>query len=65
MNSDRIAGKWKQLKGRLKSEWSKLTDDDLGQLEGHRDYVIGKVQERYGIAKDEAEAQVKKFEASL
>jgi uncharacterized protein YjbJ (UPF0337 family) len=65
MNSDRIAGKWKQIKGRLKSEWAKLTDDDLAQMEGHRDYVIGKVQERYGIARDEAEAQVKKFEASL
>ncbi len=65
MNSDRIEGKWKQIKGRLKTEWAKLTDDDLAQLEGHRDYLIGKVQERYGIQKDVAEAQVKKFEESL
>jgi len=65
MNSDRIEGKRKQIKGRLKTEWAKLTDDDLAQLEGHRDYLIGKVQERYGIQKDAAEAQVKKFEESL
>ncbi len=65
MNSDRIAGNWKQIKGRMQSEWAKLTDDDLGQLEGHREYLAGKVQERYGIAKDQAEAQVKKFEESL
>lgn len=65
MNSDRIEGNWKQIKGRIKTQWGKLTDDDLQAAEGHRDYLAGKVQERYGIAKDEAEEQVKKFEESL
>ncbi|ODU46278.1 CsbD family protein [uncultured Aquimonas sp.] len=65
MNSDRIKGKWKQLTGRMKSEWGRLTDDDLAYVEGHRDYLVGKVQERYGIARDKAEEQVKRFESSL
>lgn len=65
MNADRIQGKWKQITGRMKSEWGKLTDDDLTYIEGHRDYLVGKVQERYGIARDQAEAQVKRFEDAL
>ena len=65
MNTDRIKGKWKQLTGRMKSEWGRLTDDDLVYVEGHRDYLVGKVQERYGIARDKAEEQVKRFESSL
>ncbi len=65
MNTDRIKGKWKQLTGRMKSEWGRLTDDDLAYVEGHRDYLVGKVQERYGIARDKAEEQVKRFESSL
>jgi uncharacterized protein YjbJ (UPF0337 family) len=65
MNDDRIKGQWKQMKGRFKSEWGKLTDDDLDVAEGHRDYLVGKVQERYGIARDEAEEQVKRFEAKM
>lgn len=65
MNTDRIKGKWKQLAGRMKSEWGRLTDDDLAYVEGHRDYLVGKVQERYGIARDKAEEQVKRFESSL
>ncbi|MHB8569375.1 MAG: CsbD family protein [Metallibacterium sp.] len=47
------------------TQWSKLTDDDLGQKDGHREYLVGKVQERYGIAKDMADAQVAAFERSL
>lgn len=65
MNADRIKGKWKQITGRMKSEWGRLTDDDLSYVEGHRDYLVGKVQERYGIARDQAEAQVKRFEDAL
>ena len=65
MNQDIIKGKWSQIRGKLKEKWGKLTDDDLGQLEGHRDYLIGKVQERYGIGKDKADEQVKEFESSL
>jgi uncharacterized protein YjbJ (UPF0337 family) len=65
MNSDQIKGKWKQLKGRLKSEWGKLTDDDVDYAEGHRDYLVGKLQERYGMAREEADRQIKRFEQSL
>ena len=65
MNADRIKGKWKQLTGRMKSEWGKLTDDDLAYAEGHRDYLVGKLQERYGIARDVADAKVREFEERL
>ena len=65
MNEDTIKGQWKQIKGKVKEQFGKLTDDDLQELEGHRDYLIGKIQERYGVAKDEAEKQVKAFEKSL
>ncbi|RRQ23469.1 CsbD family protein [Guyparkeria sp. SCN-R1] len=65
MDSDRIKGKWKQIKGRIKEEWGDLRDDDLDEAEGHRDYLIGKVQERYGIGKDEARKQVEEFERKL
>ena len=58
MNEDRMEGKWKQMKGSLKSRWGKLTDDDLDVIEGQKDQLVGKVQERYGIAKDEAQKQV-------
>ncbi|KGI77874.1 CsbD family protein [Oleiagrimonas soli] len=65
MNEDRIKGQWKQWKGTFKKEWGKLTDDDLDVAEGHRDYLIGKIQERYGIARGEAEEQVKRFEVKM
>lgn len=65
MNQDIIKGKWSQLSGKLKEKWGKLTDDDVNRLEGHREYLIGKLQERYGIAKEKADVQVKEFERSL
>jgi uncharacterized protein YjbJ (UPF0337 family) len=65
MNQDIIKGKWSQLQGKLKEKWGKLTDDDVNQLDGHRDYLVGKLQERYGIAKEKADVQVKQFERSL
>lgn len=58
MNWDQIKGKWKQFRGSAKEQWGKLTDDDLDVAEGHRDQLVGKIQERYGIAKEEAERQV-------
>ncbi len=61
MNEDRIEGNWKQLKGKVKEQWGKLTDNDLTELEGNQDQLAGRIQERYGIAKDEAEKQVKAF----
>ena len=61
MNQDQAAGKWQQGKGKIKQQWGKLTDDDLTVLEGKRDQLAGKIQERYGIAKEEAERQVREF----
>ncbi len=55
MNWDQIEGQWKQLKGSAKEQWGKLTDDDLNQIAGVKDQFIGKLQERYGIAKEEAQ----------
>ncbi|MDO8906753.1 CsbD family protein [Hydrogenophaga sp.] len=63
MNWDTIQGNWKQLTGQAKQKWGKLTDDDLQVVAGHRDQLAGKIQERYGIAKDEAEAQIKDWES--
>jgi len=65
MNRDTIGGQWTQLKGKVKQQWAKLTDDDVTRIEGRRDVLIGRIQERYGIAEDEAERQVKQFEKSL
>lgn len=65
MNEDKIKGQWKQLTGKLKSHWGKLTDDDLKVAEGNSDYLAGKLQERYGIAKDEAEKQIREFHRDL
>lgn len=55
MNWDQIEGKWKQFRGSVKQQWGKLTDDDLDQIAGVRDKFVGKLQERYGLAKEEAE----------
>lgn len=65
MNEDKIKGQWKQLAGRLKQKWGKLTDDDLRVAEGSSEYLAGKLQERYGIAKDEAQKQIKDFDRGL
>lgn len=65
MNEDRIKGQWKQLSGKIQAKWGKLTDDDLDVAEGNTDYLAGKVQERYGIARDEAEKQVREFDSSM
>jgi len=61
MNSDTLKGQWKQLMGRAKDSWGKLTDDDLLRVEGHAQRLTGLVQERYGISREEAEAQVQQF----
>ena len=53
-----VEGKWKQLKGRAREEWGDLTDDDLEQIGGSKDRLVGKLQERYGYAKDDAERRV-------
>jgi len=58
MNWDQIRGNWNQAKGELKTRWSKLTDDDVAAVEGNRDKLVGRLQERYGITKEEAEREV-------
>jgi uncharacterized protein YjbJ (UPF0337 family) len=58
MNADQLKGKWKQMKGSVKERWGKLTDDDLDIINGQNEQLVGKIQEKYGIAKDEAQRQV-------
>jgi len=65
MNEDKIKGQWKQLSGKLKAKWGQLTDDDLKVAEGNSEYLAGKLQERYGIAKDEEHKQIKEFDRTL
>lgn len=65
MNSDTFKGNWKQLKGKVKQQWGKLTDDDLTQIEGNYDVFLGKVQERYGEKRDATEKKVSKWMDSL
>lgn len=62
MNEDRIEGNWTQFKGKVKEQWGKLTDDDLDIIAGKRDQLLGRIQERHGIAKDEAEKQLAAFQ---
>ncbi len=61
MNWDQVEGKWKQASGKAKEKWGKLTDDDLQRISGKRDQLVGRIQERYSIAKEEAERQVDEF----
>ncbi|MEN4797398.1 CsbD family protein [Pantoea agglomerans] len=64
MNEDCIGGNWKQFKGKVKEKWGDLTDDDMTVVEGKRDQLVGKIQERYGYEKDRAEKEVKEWEDS-
>jgi uncharacterized protein YjbJ (UPF0337 family) len=57
-----VEGNWKQFKGKVKAQWGKLTDDHLDVIAGKRDQLAGKIQETYGITKDETERQIKRFE---
>ncbi|MFN0298720.1 MAG: CsbD family protein [Burkholderiales bacterium] len=63
MNWDRVEGNWKQLKGKVTEQWGKLTDDDLDVVAGKRDQLVGRIQNSYGCERDEAERQVKEWEA--
>jgi uncharacterized protein YjbJ (UPF0337 family) len=65
MNWDTVSAKWTQVKGGVKSKWSKLTDDDIGMLQGKREHLIGKIAERYGLLKEEAGKQVDEWAHSL
>lgn len=61
MNEDILQGKWAQLKGKIREQWGKLTNDDVDQIAGRSEQLIGIVQERYGLARDEASRQVDEF----
>lgn len=62
MNKDQFEGNWKQLKGKVKQQWGKLTDDQIDVIEGKRDELAGKIQAAYGLSKSEAEAQITEWE---
>ena len=63
MNSDQLQGKWKQIKCSVKERWGKLTDDDIDVINGKHDQLVGKIQEKYGIARDAAQKQVDEWNA--
>jgi len=65
MNWDRIEGHWKELVGKAKAQWGDLTDDDIEVVSGRRDQLAGKIQQRYGIAKDEAEKQIAAWQRAI
>ncbi|MEQ8734594.1 MAG: CsbD family protein [Rhodospirillaceae bacterium] len=62
MDENIIEGNWEQVKGRIKKKWGQLTDDELDQINGDRKILVGKIQEKYGKAKDEVEREMKEFE---
>jgi uncharacterized protein YjbJ (UPF0337 family) len=61
MNWEQIKGNWSEFKGEIKERWGRLTDDDLDVIEGRRDQLVGQLQKRYGIAKEEAEQEVEEY----
>ncbi len=65
MNEMQLRGRWKQIRGRVRERWGRLTHDDLDVIAGRRDQLVGKIQERYGVAREEAERQVEEFLARL
>jgi uncharacterized protein YjbJ (UPF0337 family) len=65
MSWNKVEGNLNQFKGKVKEKWGELTDDELDQIAGKRDILIGKIQEKYGIVEDEAEKRIKEFEKEL
>jgi len=61
MNWDQIEGNWKQFKGKVQQQWGKFTDDDMSKMSGKRTEVVGRLQERYGFAKEQAEKELDEF----
>jgi uncharacterized protein YjbJ (UPF0337 family) len=58
MNEDTLKGQWTQIKGRVREQWGKLTDDDITRIEGKSEQLVGRLQERYGWAKEDAQREV-------
>lgn len=65
MNTDIIAGKWDQIKGKAQAEWGKLTDDVFDVADGNSQYLSGKLQEQYGWDREQADKEIKKFEKTI
>ena len=61
MNEDILKGKWKQFKGEVKEQWGRLTNDDIDRIEGNYDQLVGRIQERYGYSREEAEREVEEY----
>jgi uncharacterized protein YjbJ (UPF0337 family) len=61
MNEDVMKGQWKQLKGKVRQRWAKLTDDDLAEIEGDREVLAGKIQEYYGRTREQADEELKRW----
>jgi uncharacterized protein YjbJ (UPF0337 family) len=62
MNTDQIKGSWKQLKGKIKEKWGKLTDNDLAVINGQQEQLVGKLQERYGYTREQAEREIEQHQ---
>ncbi|HYX33736.1 MAG TPA: CsbD family protein [Oligoflexus sp.] len=65
MNWDQVEGQWKNIKGTIREKWAKFTDDDIELIAGKKDRMVGKLQERYGLAKENAEAELDQYIASM
>jgi uncharacterized protein YjbJ (UPF0337 family) len=63
MNEDTLKGQWTQMKGKVREQWGKLTNDDLDQIQGHAEQLVGKIQERYGVAREDARRQFDRWMA--
>ena len=62
MNQDVLEGNWKQLRGRIRQRWARLTEDQLNVIDGKREHLAGKIQELYGLTRDEVDRQIQEFE---
>jgi uncharacterized protein YjbJ (UPF0337 family) len=62
LNEDILKGKWRQIKGEVQKKWGKLTDDDLDKIDGDREKLLGRLQENYGVAREDSETMLKEFE---
>ena len=62
MNWDRVEGNWKTLKGQVKQQWGKLTDDDLDVINGKREELLGRIQNAYAMSRDDADRQIREWE---
>jgi uncharacterized protein YjbJ (UPF0337 family) len=65
VSNEQMAGAWREIRGKVKAQWGKLTDDDLKQLEGNVEQLAGKLQQRYGLVRAEAERQVQEFRRQI